>query len=247
MNTIKNKRTIVIGDLHGCYNETIELLDQLQVSVSDRVIFVGDLIDRGPKPRECVELAMKHESVLGNHEERTLQQRHRDQSKFSDDHRATHLALEDRHYDYFETLPHFIRLPEYHAAVVHAGVFPWTPLEHQKPNHLMHIQNIDPPSTKSFWPSKAPVNCTFWTNHYERWAQETGANPERIIFGHSVLDRPLVTPFAIGIDTGAVFGLGLSALVLPDWEIVSVKTRDHCGGRKTVARYQVHNGVMAFS
>ena len=53
-------RTIVIGDLHGCHDEALDLLDALHVTSSDRVIFAGDLVDRGPKPRECVELAMKH-------------------------------------------------------------------------------------------------------------------------------------------------------------------------------------------
>jgi Calcineurin-like phosphoesterase len=243
----KEGRTIVVGDLHGCFNEALELLETLKVTQRDRVIFAGDLIDRGPKPRECVELAMQHEAVLGNHEERALQQRHRALERFSDDHRATQLALSDRHFEYLKTLPLFIRLPQFGAAVVHAGVFPGTPLEFQKPNHLLHIQNICPPSTKSYWPSKAPQEFTFWTNHYNAWARETHSAPERIIFGHSVLNRPLITPFAVGIDTGGVFGLGLSALVLPDWEVVTVKTRDYCGGRKSVATYAVQEGVLAFS
>ena len=68
-----------------------------------------------------------------------------------------------------------------------------------------------------------------------------------MIFGHSVLDRPLITEWAVGIDTGAVFGRGLTALVLPDWELKMVKTRDYSGGRKTVASYDVQDGVMAFS
>ena len=50
-----SKRTIVIGDLHGCQDEALELLDSLAVTVKDRVIFAGDLVDRGPKRRECVE------------------------------------------------------------------------------------------------------------------------------------------------------------------------------------------------
>lgn len=52
-------RTIVVGDLHGCYDEAVELLDRLAVTSSDRVIFTGDVVDRGPKRRECVELAMR--------------------------------------------------------------------------------------------------------------------------------------------------------------------------------------------
>jgi len=232
-------RTIVIGDLHGCYDETVALLDKLQVTSSDRLIFAGDLVDRGPRPRECVELAMKYECVLGNHEEKHLQQQHSAAEKLSPDHLRTRNALEPRHFAYFTRLPTFIRLPEHGAAVVHAGAYPGVPLEAQTPRHLCHIQNIKPPLPKSFWPSKAPAGFTFWTNHWQ--------GPERLIFGHSVLDKPLITKWAVGIDTGAVYGRGLTALVLPEWELVSVPSRDSAPGRKTVARYPVHADVMAFS
>ncbi len=232
-------RTIVIGDLHGCYDETVELLDALQVTSSDRVIFAGDLVDRGPRPRECVELAMQHECILGNHEEKHLQQRHSAAEKLSPAHLFSRNALEPKHYEYFEKLPLFIRLPEFGAAVVHAGAFPGVPLEAQRPNHLLHLQHIKPPGLKSFWPSKAPSDFSFWTNFWK--------GPERLIFGHSVLDQPLVTQWAVGIDTGAVYGRGLTALVLPDWELKTLPTRDYTGGRKTVASYPVHDGVMAFS
>lgn len=233
-------RTIVIGDLHGCYDETVALLDALHVTSADRVIFAGDLVDRGPKPRECVELAMKHECILGNHEEKHLQQRHSKAEKLSPSHLFTRERLEPQHYEYFEKLPLFLRLPEFGAAVVHAGAFPGVPLEEQRPNHLLHIQHIKPPALKSFWPSKAPVDHSFWTNFWK--------GPEKLIFGHSVLDRPLVTQWAVGIDTGGVYGRGLTALVLPDWELKTLPTRDYTGGKKSVvASYPVHDDVMAFS
>lgn len=233
-------RTIVVGDLHGCADEALELLSALQVTVSDRVIFAGDLVDRGPKPRECVELAMRHECVLGNHEEKHLQQRRSKPEKLSPSHRFTRERLGDEHYAYFEKLPLFIRLPDFNAAVVHAGAFPGVPLEAQRPNHLLHIQHIRLPGTKSYWPSKAPGDFSFWTNHWR--------GPERLIFGHSVLDRPLVTEWAVGVDTGAVFGRGLTALVLPDWELKTLPTRDHTdGGRAGIATYPVHGDVKAFS
>src|SRR5882757_3515451 len=121
------QRTIVIGDLHGCYDEAVALLKKLSAGPSDRVIFAGDLVDRGPKPRECVELAMRHECILGNHEEKHLQQRNRPDEKLSPDHLATRRALGPEHYDYFARLPLFIRLPEHGAAVVHAGAMPGVP------------------------------------------------------------------------------------------------------------------------
>ncbi len=232
-------RTIVIGDLHGCFDQAVELLNHLQVTSSDRVIFAGDLVDRGPKPRECVELAMKHECVRGNHEEKHLLMRRRAAEKLVPDHLITRNALEDIHYSYFSSLPRFIRLPEYNAAVVHAGAYPGLPLEQQTDAHLFHIQHINPPDLKSRWPSKGPANFRFWSNFWR--------GPERLIFGHSVLDRPLVTEWAVGIDTGAVFGHGLTAVILPEWKIVTIKSPDFSGGRKVVATYEVQDDVKAYS
>jgi diadenosine tetraphosphatase ApaH/serine/threonine PP2A family protein phosphatase len=232
-------RTIVIGDLHGCHDEAVTLLDRVAACASDRVIFLGDLVDRGPKRRECVELAMRHESILGNHEEKHVQQRRRPDERLSPDHLATRRALDPEHIDWFATLPVYLRLPEYGAALVHAGAMPDVPLGHQDPYHLLHAQCIRPPERKSYWPSKAPVDYRFWTNFWR--------GPERLIFGHSVLDAPLVTEHAVGIDTGCVYGLSLTAVVLPDWEIVSVPARRRHYGDKGVACIPVHDDVCTFS
>jgi diadenosine tetraphosphatase ApaH/serine/threonine PP2A family protein phosphatase len=236
-----SRRTLVIGDLHGCYDEAVDLLDRLAATSSDRVIFTGDLVDRGPRRRECVELAMRHESILGNHEEKHLQQRRRRPEELLPDHAATRSVLEDRHFSWFGTLPLFIRLPEAGAAVVHAGVLPGVTLERQPAHTLLHAQCVSPPSTRSFWPSKAPPGWSFWTNHWK--------GPERIIFGHTVLDRPLLAAWAVGIDTGCVHGRELTALVLPEWRIVSVPARKSYWGPQGggVASYPVMDGVKCFS
>ena len=233
-------RTIVIGDLHGCYDEAVELLRQLAAAPSDRVIFAGDLIDRGPKPRACVELAMQHECILGNHEQRHLNQRLFPSFLLSADHQATRKALDDRHFEYFTKLPSLLRLPEHNAAVVHAGGFPGVPLDAQANRHLLHIQNIKPPGKKTVWPSKAPADFTFWANFWN--------GPERLIFGHTVLSAPLILPHAVGIDTGAVFGHGLTAVILPEWKIFTLPTPDYSGGKhKRFGRYPIHGDVTAYS
>ncbi len=233
-------RTIVVADLHGCYDEALLLLKTVGAGPEDRVIFVGDLVDRGPKPRECVDLAMSYgHCVLGNHEEKHLRQRYSPEGKLNPGHLDTRRALEPRHYEWLETLPLGLLLPEYNALVVHAGLFPDTPLSEQQSYHLLHIQHIEPPHPKSHWPSKAPASASFWTNHWK--------GPERVIFGHSVFDRPLVLPHAVGIDTGACFGGGLTALVLPEWRTVTVPSRDYSSGQKLVAKYPIQDGVMAYS
>ncbi|CAN5364599.1 hypothetical protein BH09MYX1_BH09MYX1_10120 [soil metagenome] len=232
-------RTIVIGDLHGCHEEALDLLAAVSASASDRIIFVGDLVDRGPSPRACVELAMKHECVLGNHEEKHLAQRHRPDSALLPDHLRTRNALLPEHYDYFARLPKFLLLPEHGAAIVHAGALPGTPIAAQDSYHLLHAQCIAPPSGKSFWPSKAPSTHTFWTRHWK--------GPERVIFGHTVVDRPLVTEHAVGIDTGCVYGHALTAVILPEWRIVSVPSRQDARLGKTISKYELHGDVRGYS
>jgi hypothetical protein len=57
----------VIGDVHGCFDELVELLTRLGYTNSDgvfrhasrRALFLGDLADRGPRSLACVELVMR--------------------------------------------------------------------------------------------------------------------------------------------------------------------------------------------
>lgn len=65
-----NQGVYVIGDVHGCYQTLKELLSKLNPSIP--VVFVGDLIDRGPLSRKVIKLVKKTENyycVKGNHEE----------------------------------------------------------------------------------------------------------------------------------------------------------------------------------
>ena len=71
----------VIGDVHGCYDEMIALLNKIENQDPEAIIyFVGDFIDRGPKVWEVLEWAMEHitldgkyRAVRGNHEEMVLE------------------------------------------------------------------------------------------------------------------------------------------------------------------------------
>lgn len=69
--------TYIIGDLHGCFDEFEKLLDKISFNgKKDQIIFTGDLIGRGPKPLETLNLILKLKkenknsvySVLGNHD-----------------------------------------------------------------------------------------------------------------------------------------------------------------------------------
>lgn len=65
-------RDFVVGDLHGCFDELHALLTGVEFNPSvDRLISVGDLIDRGPFNMECIDLLYKPWvwATKGNHEE----------------------------------------------------------------------------------------------------------------------------------------------------------------------------------
>ena len=51
-------QTIVIGDIHGCYDELVALLELVQLKSDDRVVAVGDLIVKGNKNREVLDRFM---------------------------------------------------------------------------------------------------------------------------------------------------------------------------------------------
>ena len=71
-----SKRTLFVGDVHGCYTELKGLLEMANFKPdSERLFFVGDLINRGPKPLEVLKLAHRlgASCVLGNHERIFLQ------------------------------------------------------------------------------------------------------------------------------------------------------------------------------
>ncbi len=66
---MKSKNIYVIGDIHGEFDTLLKLIKK--IPKNSKLIFVGDLIDRGHKSKEVIKLIRenKYECVLGNHEE----------------------------------------------------------------------------------------------------------------------------------------------------------------------------------
>ncbi len=65
--------TYAIGDIQGCYRQLLKLLKKLEFNPNkDRLILLGDLVNRGPQSLEVIRYAMQNEAsieiVLGNHE-----------------------------------------------------------------------------------------------------------------------------------------------------------------------------------
>src|SRR6516165_8754692 len=120
-----SKKTVIVGDVHGCTGELEALLETVKYSDTDRLVFVGDLVARGPDSVGTLELARHLDAsiVRGNHEERLLSWR-RWGKAISSDHERVVTQLTEVHWQLLESTPWWIDLPEHGIRVVHAGLVP---------------------------------------------------------------------------------------------------------------------------
>jgi len=126
--------TYVIGDIQGCYDELWQLLDQLDFnSDNDRVIFAGDLVNRGPKSLEVLRfvknLGKAADAVLGNHDLHLLAIKHGNLSHAKGTSLDAILSAPDRIdlLDWLQHRPMMIYLEDLQTSVIHAGLPPqWT-------------------------------------------------------------------------------------------------------------------------
>jgi len=120
--------TYAIGDVQGCFDELQELLKALGFGEGDRLWFVGDLVNRGPKSLEVLRfvraLGSRAVVVLGNHDLHLVTQHEGFERARADDTFQDVLAAPDRR----ELLDWLRARPLMHAAhgyaMVHAGLLP---------------------------------------------------------------------------------------------------------------------------
>ncbi|CAM3980637.1 metallophosphoesterase [Arcobacter cloacae] len=72
---MEDKQIYIIGDVHGCYKTLLALIEQFPNKRNSKIVFVGDLIDRGANSCEVVEFIINnnYDCVMGNHEELFLE------------------------------------------------------------------------------------------------------------------------------------------------------------------------------
>lgn len=209
----KQGRLIVIGDVHGCYEDFCKLLEELNFEVEkDNLIMAGDLVNKGPESIKVIRKAMKIGAVVvrGNHEDSAL-------SAYYDHLRGDPIPakyewvkdLKKKHLRFLENLPFAISIPNYQLIVVHAGLVPETPLSKQDLFSMYKMRDLKKCEIRNSW-----IPLERGTDESIPWASQwTG--PQHVIFGHDSTRRLQLHPFATGIDTGAVQGGQLSACVFP--------------------------------
>ncbi len=211
-------RSIIIGDVHGCARELEMLLTHLRVDATDEVIFVGDLINKGPDSHAVLNIvrSLNARSVLGNHERRLLLYRETgDPSHLKSHDIKTMEGLSPSDWHFLKEMPLTIELPEYRAVVVHGGFLPGRPWRLQGADIVTRIQVVDGsfnPAKRSEAPEGKP-----WADYWK--------GPEFVIYGHTPRREIFRRPHSIGLDTGCVYGGRLSAFIFPSRTLCQVKAK----------------------
>ncbi len=205
-------RRIFVGDIQGCREPLERLLTAVAFAPGvDRLLPVGDLVNKGPDSPGTLDLLMQlqAEPVLGNHDLHWLQKRK---------------DAAPRQREWLAAQP-VVRLLD-DILMVHAGLHPlWddakllslTPAE---VHYAVNVRYCDANGHQPHddWPPPGPPFRP-WDDFY------TGRR--RVLFGHWARRGLVVRPQCIGLDTGCVYGGKLSAWIAEEDRIVQVDGWHH--------------------
>ena len=213
-----NSTTCAVGDIHGCSSTLSTLIQKIENCV-DTVVLLGDYVDRGPDSKEVIATILSWRQqkkkkiipLMGNHDFLFLKYLLGQPSplffevgglqtlaSYGLTPTSSPAEIKQRvppeHLAFFQSLP--LTWQDNHAIYVHASLEPGRHLSQQSGQ----------------W-------CLWGSKHFDQCRYDFG---KPVVFGHTVYQEPLITPQRIGIDTGAVYGGKLSAVLLPAREVVSV-------------------------
>lgn len=215
-----HKRIIAIGDVHGCSRELQALLDKLKITDDDLLIFIGDLVNRGPDSRgvlDCVHKLKNALFILGNHELRLLNfHRTGDPAILKHYDYSTLKILKNEDWELFKKMIPTYYVKEYDTVFVHGGFLPNIPWQEQPIDTISKIQVVGPDG-KPKKRSKHP-NYPLWSDLWQ--------GPPFVVYGHLPIKNQVERgTWSLGIDTACVYGGSLTAYILPSKTIVSVPAR----------------------
>ena len=232
-------RTCIIGDVHGMTQMLRALVAKLDLQAGDTLISLGDLVDKGPDPAGTVKYmrALKARAdfnivlVEANHEDRHIRYRRnltvrpkiaRQQADSSSELPELMAALNEEDWAFLESAVLFHRLPAHNMLLVHGGIpgnmktFPddldavaRMSAKHQRNlRQILRTRYISAGDGRFRVLNKEEEGDPFWAEVYD-------GRFGHVVFGHQPwFDGPRAFPHATGIDTGAVDGGALTALVV---------------------------------
>jgi serine/threonine protein phosphatase 1 len=232
------KREIyVIGDSHGCFLTVKALIDKLPKN--SRIIFTGDMIDRGPRSRELLDYIIenRYESCLGNHEEFMIESSFKDGivlptygwtqnggCQTLESYGEENIETFKRHIEWLKTLPLYIYVEvDGHKPLV---------VSHSVIQHVWKGKDVDYSSVKDtiLW-DHISRNEGFTFNRSVNVKDFYDHKGIFNIFGHTPLNGGLITESVAAIDSGCCYKrhveLGvLTAIHYPSLEKIEQKNID---------------------
>jgi hypothetical protein len=229
---------LVIGDIHGCYDEMLLLYEKALKMNKGRpfryVITVGDLCNKGPKSVQVIRHVRNNNennwlSVRGNHDNSALKAALGDPMQAGKEKYQWVHDLSDEDVEWMSELPYTIRIPgtmmgkDVDTLIVHAGLLPGVHnLEEQSIETMITIREVEAKETDD---GKYQYYCSGngGDNKKPRYAwASVWKGPERIIFGHDARRGLQLNDWATGLDTGACYGKKLTAIILPECKFIFV-------------------------
>ena len=218
-------RVICVGDVHGCADELQDLLRKVNYRPSDVVVLLGDLVAKGPRSSDVIQMAIDLNaiSVRGNHDQEVIrrsvswrssvkQGKPSEKLKYNE-HTRIAKELSPAQWTWLTELPYFIRSDDLAALFVHAGFQANLRLTDQDPWVMMTMRSLLPGL-------RASARCDFRFPWASLWK-----GPMTVYFGHDAARGLQVYNHAVGLDTGCVYGAELTAMILPNKELVAVRAR----------------------
>lgn len=163
--SVNSYRRIVIGDVHGHYEGLMTLLDAIAPLSDDKIYFLGDLIDRGPKSAQVVDFVKdnRYDCLLGNHEQMLLNILTNGSSTsilqawLCGGGQATvasykEATIPEDHVEWLKSLPTYIDLGD--ILLAHAGVDPSIPLVEQTAEQICWVRDKFHSMEKPYFPNK---------------------------------------------------------------------------------------------
>ncbi|MGZ5442948.1 MAG: metallophosphoesterase [Thermoanaerobaculia bacterium] len=216
-------RLIFIGDIHGCYDELVELLDRLAPSDCDAVVSVGDIVTKGPAADRCLDLWRErgYLAVKGNNEIKLLSRARPLLRFFARDRVMRRRDL----LRFIESWPVVIDFPAVAITAVHGGFLPQMHVTAEEVDRgrdeIVELRWIRRKNGewKPIPKEKKKRDDVLWS---EKWKGD-----RFVIYGHTPVREPKFDARALGLDTGCVYGGTLTAAVWAggEWRIESVRAK----------------------
>lgn len=232
-----SKSKAIIGDIHGCITELVELHRLLIQEGIEEIYHLGDLVDRGPDSPAVVRYCRENgfRGVMGNHESSLLALIDRSRSPQFHPSSLTRekqgkwdiaRALSAEDIAYLRALPKLHVLEGENMVLVHGGLWPGRSLWDQD-RSILYLRVINPQKPGEVRWIERPGEYTLEDSRREGYApwHELYDGPEEVIYGHTVYDRPQDHNRTFGIDTGCVYGGYLTAFMLPKRSYLQVKAK----------------------